>query len=174
MLPNIFQSKFFVDAAVAGIIIFSGFIVAHFFSRAVGLIIKKFDLTEKIKKIGVKNPSGFLESAIRYIIYALAIIAALNRLGIFKTVFSIIVIIIAAIAIIVLFLNFRDFIANAAAGISIYGRHKFKLGQKIKVGEIEGKIQSVSITGTKIITEKGEIIVFPNTFLLKSKVEIIK
>lgn len=166
MAIELLQNEFIVNSAVAGIIVIVGFMVGHFFSKAIGLAARKFGLTEKIKERGWPKPEVFIENSIKYVIYALAIIAALNRLGIFETVFNIAVFVIIAILLILLFLNFKDLISNAIARL-LYARKDLTPGKKIRVDGISGKVLSVGITEVKIVTDKGNIMILPNAYLLK-------
>lgn len=166
MVIELFQSEFIINSAAAGIIVIAGFIIGHFFSKAVGLAIRKFGLAEKIKQKEWPKPEIFIENSIKYVIYALAIIAALNRLGIFETIFNIIIIVIVAIVAILLLLNFKDLISNAIARL-LYARKDLKPGKHIKVDGISGRILSVGVTEVKIVTDKGNIMILPNAYLLK-------
>lgn len=173
-IQNLIESPFFIQAATASVIVIVGVIAGHFFSKAVGLLIKKLNLTEKIKRRGIRKPEILIESAIKYIIYAIAVIAALNRLGIFQTILSFVLVLAGVIIVILLILSFRDLIANVTAGLILHSGRQFKVGKKIKVGDIEGKIRSMSMVEIKIITKKRDTVVFPNSFLLKSKIEFLK
>jgi len=173
MVAELFQNEFIVNSAIAGIIVIAGFIAGHFFSKAVGLAIGKFGLSEKIKQRGLPKPEVMIEKAIRYIIYALAIIAALNRLGIIETVISIASIIALSIVIIILFLQSKDFISNTAAKI-IYPERHLAPGKKIKIDGISGEILKAGLTEVKVRTDKGNIIIFPNSYLLKRPFKVSK
>ena len=166
MIEELFQNEFILRSAIAGIIVIVGFIAGHFFSKAVGLAFRRFGWAEKIKKRGLPKPEMFIENAIKYIIYALAIIAALNRLGIIETVLSIVSVIALMILLVILFLNFKDFISNAVAKI-MYPKRDLRRGDKIKINDISGKILKAGLTEVKILTDKGNIMIIPNSYLLK-------
>jgi len=166
MIEELFQNDFIVKSAAAGIIVIAGFIIGHFFSKAVGLAMKKFGVSEKFRQKDWPRPEVFIENSIRYIIYALAIIAALTRLGIFRTLFNVAIFTIVAIVVILLVLNFKDLISNAIAKL-LYARKDLQPGKNIKVDGISGKIVSVGVTEVKIITDKGNVMILPNAYLLK-------
>ena len=171
MFEQIFQNEFIIKSAISSLIVITGFIAGHFLSKAIGLLIKKIGLAEKIKKKGWTKPEILIENIVKYTIYVFAIIAALNRLGIFETVFSIILIIVATISIIVFVLSFRDFILNFLAGLELKGR--IRVGRKIKTNDISGDIIKISLADVKIQTKEGDLIVLPYTYLLEKKFKLI-
>ena len=173
MAIELLQNEFIVNSAIAGIIVIAGFIAGHFFSKAIGLAFRKFGWAEKAKKRGLPKPEIFIENMIKYIIYALAIIAALNRLGLVETVLSIVSIIALVVLFIIVSLIFKDFISNALAKI-IYPKRDLKKGDKIKINDISGKVLQAGLTEVKIQTDKGNIIVLPNSYLLKRPFKITK
>lgn len=168
-----FQNEFILKSAIAGAIVITGFIVGHFFSKAVGLAMRKAGVTEKMKQKGLPKPEVIVETSISYVIYAFAIIAALNRLGIFKEVFNILIVVALVILAIFLLLNLKDFILNAAAKI-LYKRTDLQVGRKIKINDICGEITKVGLTNVKIYTDRGNIMILPNAYLLKRKFKTFK
>ena len=58
---DIFQDPFFLQAAAAGVIVISGIIIAHFFSKIVGIIIRKFELAGELKGKR-KKPEFYIEN----------------------------------------------------------------------------------------------------------------
>ena len=159
----------------AGVIIMAGLIASHFISKLVGLIIRKFGLSERIKKSKIPNPEKFLEDASHYIILAIAFIFALNRLGLLKTVISITVLIIISIIVILLLLNFRDMISNFFAGAVFRGlNRKIKKNTFVKAGDIYGEVKNLGWLEMELLTKKKETVMIPYSHLLKSKIEVLR
>ncbi|MFH0869355.1 MAG: mechanosensitive ion channel domain-containing protein [archaeon] len=168
-------SEFLQISAKAGVIIMTGLIAAHFVSRIIGLVIKKFNWAEKIRKHGIKNPDTFFENASTYIILAIAFIIALNRLGILTTIVSIASLITVSIIVILLVLNFKDMISNFFAGAVLHGMHRnIKPGAKIRAGDLHGEVKKFGLLTTEICTKKKECIIIPNAHLLKCRVEVLR
>lgn len=168
-------SAFLQKSATAGVIIMTGLLAAHFISKFVGLMIKKFGLEDPLKKRGIKNAEHLLEQASHNIILVIAFILALNRLGILQTVASIAGLTILAIIVILVALNFKDLLTNFFAGTVLHALHRdIKPGVKIKSGNLHGKVESFGWTETKIITAKKEIMIVPNSFLFKNRVTVIE
>jgi small-conductance mechanosensitive channel len=67
-------------------------------------------------------------------------------------------------------LGSSSFIGNVVAGIVITYMRSFKLGDRIKVGEIIGFVVEKSATVTRIRTHKNEYITIPNTTILTSSI----
>jgi len=110
--------------------------------------------------------------AIAYFIYFIAIIIALNQIGLTTTILYMISAAVLIIIVISIALGVKDFIPNILAGIHLHRKDIIKEGDKIKVKGTEGKVISVELTETKLKTKKGDIIIIPNSMLVKE--EIIK
>ncbi len=164
------ESKFFVGIATAGVIVAAGIIAAHFLCRFIAIMLLKFGWKEKFQKYGIKNPAAAIESILNYLIYAIAFIAALYRLGIFNIVFGLIGIAIIGLIVVAAYLEFRDAVANFFAYFHIR-KLNLKVGEIIKISDVQGKIQSIGVLEVKLVTEKNDTIIIPNRFFLKSKLE---
>ncbi len=172
LILNLQESTLIENSAIAGIIVIFGILAAHFFSRIVSMILLKLGLLEKLKEKGMKNPAWILETGIRYLIYIVAIYFALTRLRLFEPVFSIALIVIGIIILIIIVFEFKDFIVNFTSGLIMLSKNQFKVGDIIKLGDLEGEVKEISITETKIITKKDDLIIIPNYFIVRSKIEL--
>ena len=112
----------------------------------------------------------FLVSFIRYLVYFVALVIALNQIGLAKIILYVILGGVLLFIVVFMILAIKDFIPNVVSGFLIQHRKLLKKGDKIKVKDIEGKV--VDITLTEIQIKSGnEIIVVPNSVLSK---EIIR
>ncbi len=172
----VFQtSELLRKSAEAGVIIITGLIAAHFISRIVGLVIRKFKWVEKIKIYGIKNPDTFIEEASHYIILALAFILALNRIGILKTIVSIASLITFSIIVILLVLNFKDMISNFFSGAVVRSLNRtIKKGAFIKAGDIYGEVKRAGWLEVELLTKRKETVIIPYGHLLKCKIEVLR
>lgn len=168
---ELLENEFIIRSVVAGSIVIAGFIAAHFLSKSVGLFFKKTGLGEKIKAKGWPKPEIILENGIKYVVYILAVIFALKRLEIFDKVFHIFIIALAITVLIFLFLNFNDIILNFFAKL-LYFKKNLKVGKKIKIDGISGRILKIGLTEIKILTDKGNIMILPNAYVSKKKYKI--
>lgn len=149
-------------------ILLIGLILGRFFSNLVKRILKEVELNNIIKKeFKLDWPvEQFLVSFIRYLVYFVALVIALNQIGLASIVLYIILGIVLLFIIIFIILATKDFIPNVVSGFLIQHRKLLKKGDKIKVRDIEGKV--VNITLTEVQIKSGdEIIVIPNSVLSK-------
>ncbi len=140
--------------AQAIIILLLGILIARFVSKLIKKVLAELR-TDKILKeeVGVKVPiEDFLSSVIKYLIYFVAIILALNYLGLAVTVLYIILIIVFVVIIILIILAFKDFMPNLSAGFFIYQKRNFKVGDEIELKGIKGKIININLVEIKIKT----------------------
>jgi len=162
-------------SAEAGVIIMTGLIAAHFISRIVGLIIRKFKWVDKIRKYGIKNPDTFVEQASSYIIMVISFIVALNRIGILKTIVSIAGLIAFSIIVILLALNFKDMISNFFSGAVVRSLNRnIKKGAFIKAGDIYGEVKKAGWLEIELLTKRKETVIIPYSHLLKCKIEVLR
>lgn len=68
---------------------------------------------------------------------------------------------------------FKDIVENFLAGLLILWRFPFDLGDFVRWGEIEGKIEGITIRMTLIRRTNGELVVLPNAKLFKEPVEVL-
>ena len=71
---------------------------------------------------------------------------------------------------ILLSLGSSSFIANLLAGLSMTYRGAFRVGDRIKVGEIVGTVEDLKVMITRVRTPKNEFVVIPNSNILNSDV----
>jgi len=168
-----FDIPFTAIKLVAAItILLIGLILGRFFSKLVKKILKEVELNNIIKKeFKLDWPvEQFLVSFIRYLVYFVALVIALNQIGLAKIILYVILGGVLLFIVVFMILAIKDFIPNVVSGFLIQHRKLLKKGDKIKVKDIEGKV--VDITLTEIQIKSGnEIIVVPNSVLSK---EIIR
>ena len=164
-----FDIPFTAIKLVAAItILLIGLILGRFFSKLVKKILKEVELNNIIKKeFKLDWPvEQFLVSFIRYSVYFVALVIALNQIGLAKIILYVILGGVLLFIVVFMILAIKDFIPNVISGFLIQHRKLLKKGDKIKVKDIEGKV--VDITLTEIQIKSGnEIIVVPNSVLSK-------
>ncbi len=62
-------------------------------------------------------------------------------------------------------LIFRDYITNMISGLIIMFSDQYTIGDRIKVGEHEGKILDITLTSIVVINESEDVIMIPNNFV---------
>jgi small-conductance mechanosensitive channel len=165
-----------IKLITAIIILLIGFVVARILSNLTKKILHELETNRILKEqAGVKiQIEEFSSSIVKYIIYFIAIIMALNQLGLTTTLLYILLTIILVILVGFIILAFKDFIPNIVAGFMIHQKDKIKSGDNIKVKNIEGKVVHVNLVETRIITKKKDTVYIPNSMLTKNEVVILK
>ncbi len=167
--------KFILNLATAILILVLGLIFGSVGKKIVKRLLEEFEIGKILKKEGVKlNVVDFFAESFKYVIYFIAIIWALTEIGLSTIVFQIILGLILTMLVVFLVLAFKDFIPNVTAGLFMQQKGLIKKGYIIKMDSIEGKVIAITLTETKIKTEKGELILIPNSLLTKKEIKILK
>ncbi|MBD3248935.1 mechanosensitive ion channel [Candidatus Woesearchaeota archaeon] len=172
---NLLSSQIFTRLIVAVIILLIGFIIGKLVSRLVQKVLQEIELNSSLKKAGVKlNLETIVSHFIAYFIYFIAVVWALNEIGLTTTVLNMISASAMVLIIISIVLAIKDFIPNAFAGLFIYQKGFIKEGDTIKVDNVEGTVKKTSLIETEIETKENDSIYIPNSILTKKEVTIRK
>ncbi|HLC58612.1 MAG TPA: mechanosensitive ion channel domain-containing protein [Candidatus Nanoarchaeia archaeon] len=166
----------FINILGAFLIIILGLILGQIISNIIRRFIRGIGaskILEQQLKVKVKLDT-YISTILKYTIYLIAIILALNQLGLSTKVLKILFIIILIFIIIFTILAFKDWLPNLLAGIYLIRTKKIKKGEIIKISEIEGRILEVNLLETKIETNNKEILFIPNSTITRKVVKIIK
>ncbi len=155
-------------------------LIGIFIGRALSNLVKKFLIEIEIDKIlkkgtNLKLSIGLLLPVIiKYIIYIASIIFAILQLSFANYLLIIILAILLLSIILMMLLALRDSLENISAGSSIIKKGLIKKGDNIKIANIEGKVESIDLSETKVITKDKETLFIPNSYfksniLLKKK-----
>ncbi len=68
---------------------------------------------------------------------------------------------------------FKDVVENFLAGILILWKFPFDPGDYIRMGEVEGRVEEITIRMTLIRQTNGELVVLPNATLFKEAVTVL-
>ena len=165
----VFANPIINNILIAIIIFFLGLIIGRIAGRLISRIIKQFEVDSAVKKkTGVKTSfDKIIGSVVSYIIYFVFFIIALNYVGITSLLLNIISIVLIAVLAISAFMSLKESIPNIVGAIKI--KKSISLGDKIKIGTVEGTIEGITMTETKVLTKKGDVIHIPNSLFLKEK-----
>lgn len=109
---------------------------------------------------------------VEYIIYFIAILIALRKLGLVSGVLQFVAASIIILVIVSVILGLKDFIPNIIAGMRMQQKRYFFVGDKVSVRDaervVEGSITSITLLETVIKTRNGDILYIPNSLLGKS------
>ena len=172
---NTFFSKFLGKLIVAVIILLIGFIVGRVCERIVQKLLHELELDRIMQRTGLKlSLETAISNLVAYLIYFIAVIMALNQLGLTTIILYIIVGGVIVLIIVSTLLAIKDYIPNMIAGFFIFRRGMFKEGNKVKLNGTQGRVKKIGLVETEILTRKGDQIFIPNSLLVKSKVTVKK
>ncbi|MBW2987673.1 mechanosensitive ion channel family protein [Candidatus Woesearchaeota archaeon] len=175
-----FYDKWFTEGIVLNLfvaimILLFGFLLGRFLGILLTKFLHEIELNKILKNAGIKipleRPLGTIAS---YVIYLSAVIMALNQFKLTTYVLYTVVIVLVVLAILSVLLAIKDFFPNFFAGISIYRKGEFAVGDLIKVDTAEGRVLSVNLLETRLETSGGETISVPNCVVAKSKIKKLK
>jgi small conductance mechanosensitive channel len=147
-----------------GIKIFGIFLSALLFNRFLKLIVRKY-LEEKIKisKEGqrkrIKTLLSAIEGSLKLIVWCLAILMILSEFGIN------IGPILASLGLtgFAIGMAARDILADFISGIFIILEDQYQVGDRIKIGNLEGNVVEFNLRRTIIKDEEGNLHLIPNS-----------
>jgi small conductance mechanosensitive channel len=174
--PNTLLPPIFMKSIVAIIILIIGFVFGRIAGRLLQKVFHEIELNTILKKAtGIKIAlEEVISKIVTYFIYFIAIIWALNELGLTTTILTMVSGAALVLILVSMLLVIKDFIPNAFAGFLIHRRRQIKIGDKIKTDGIEGKITRISLVETEIKTKQGDIIYIPNSLLTKRQLIVHK
>ncbi|MEZ5419211.1 MAG: mechanosensitive ion channel family protein [Vicinamibacterales bacterium] len=76
----------------------------------------------------------------------------------------------SAVGAVVVGFALQDTLGNLFAGLAIQIERPFRVGQWIKVGDFEGKVEEVTWRATKLLTKDGQFVVVPNSIASKDPI----
>jgi len=169
---NVSFSSLLENILVALIIILIGFIIARVLGKVTAKFLKELEVDKLLKKAtGIRfSLEGTITYFVRYFIYFVTIVMALNQIGLTTTLLYMISGAVIILVVLSIFLGIKDFIPNVLAGMFIHRRGFLHVGDKIKFKDIEGKIIKINLVETRVETKSGDIIAIPNSNLTKSEV----
>lgn len=102
----------------------------------------------------------------KWAIMGFGIVIACNQIGIP------IVAMLTGVSILGLAVGFaaQETLANFIAGIVIFWDKPFKVGESLTVENTYGQIQRITFRSCRLLTGDGEIVIYPNTFMLSHRV----
>ncbi|WP_407331363.1 small-conductance mechanosensitive channel MscS [Enterovibrio sp. 27052020O] len=108
----------------------------------------------------------FIENMVRYVMFAIVLIAALGRMGV-ETASIVAVIGAAGLAI---GLALQGSLSNFAAGVLIVTFRPFKSGDYVEVAGVAGLVESIQIFSTVLKTTDNKMVVVPNGTVISSPI----
>ncbi|MFH1409563.1 MAG: mechanosensitive ion channel domain-containing protein [Nanoarchaeota archaeon] len=169
-------SQIFTDIVMAILILILGFIIGRILGKVAERFLKDIGLNKFLKKqVGT---SFYLEQVltivVSYGVYIIAIILALNSVGLTVAVITFLSAMVILIIALFILLAVKDFVPNLFAGFYIHSKKRIKEGMMLTMKHASGKIVKASLLETCIITKKEEELIIPNVLFLNLEYKITK
>ncbi|HLC46342.1 MAG TPA: mechanosensitive ion channel domain-containing protein [Candidatus Nanoarchaeia archaeon] len=167
---NIFSSRF----VIAILLLLIGLAIGKFTEKIVRRLLHELELDNILSRISGRELKieKALSLIVSFFIYFIAVIIALNELGITTKVLFIIAAAILVIAAVSFALAVKDFIPNFFAGLYIMKNKVIIKGERVRLRGMEGVIREITFLETRIKADSGDEIHIPNASVIKS--EIVK
>lgn len=161
--------------AAVGILLI-GILFGRIVSKLIKRGLKEIELNRILREyLNVKvDVEHFINNFVTYLIYFIAVVMALEQIGLTMTVFYIILGVVLIGVLIFVLMTIKDFVPNAAANIFIRRKKIIKEGEHIKIKNIDGKVIKMDLIETKLETKEGDIVFVPNVVFLKNEVVKVK
>ena len=136
----------------------------------IGMLIIRWikHLLKKSKVFTKMEPTmaGFLKNLIHVLLLAIVILSAAGVMGVPLSLFVTLVSLVGA----AITLAVQGVLSNFIGGVVILILKPFKVGQYIKVGDIDGTVRMIGMYYTELVTPDGKQISLPNSQLTNSSI----
>jgi small conductance mechanosensitive channel len=101
----------------------------------------------------------FIQTMVRYALFGVAGMMALSHVGIDTTS------ILASLGVAGLTLGFaaKDTLSNVISGLFIFWDRPFVLGDLVEIGGAYGRVESITLRSTRVVTPDGKMLAIPNS-----------
>ncbi len=166
----------YIYTVVVGIVIlFVGFGIGILAKKGLYRILKEIELNKIMNRVGITyDLEELMSSILSYIIYLFTVVIFLGRLGLQSTVMYIIAGAVLMLVILTLLVGLKDIIPNFIGWLYIQRKNNLRVGRKVEVKEIAGRIEKIGYLETEIKTDADDILYVPNSLFMKSKFKLRK
>jgi small-conductance mechanosensitive channel len=142
-------------------------IVARIFLIFVKPSVRKIDDTLEEIELS-ESTHKLIENAIKYIIQLIALVIILYIFGLTDVFYALL----TGGAILGFAIGYasKDLISNMLAGILIALDRPFKIGDDVKILNVEGKVSDIKLRTTEIRTSEGIVVLIPNSKVLNGAI----
>ncbi|HIG96000.1 TPA: mechanosensitive ion channel [Candidatus Woesearchaeota archaeon] len=178
-----FFSQVYFRIVVPLIIVLLGVIFGRLLGKLVKKILHEIELNAMLRRADITlDFERFFAHSVIYLVYFIALIMALNQLGLFTQFVDILLVAILIVILISLFLALFDSLPNLFGRLSLARRKLFKEGDTIAVsgmmGEMTGRliarVKKIGLFETRLETRAGDILFIPHRVLVKVQVKKLK
>ncbi|MEM4254524.1 MAG: mechanosensitive ion channel [Candidatus Woesearchaeota archaeon] len=170
------EAQEWVNVVVSAVIILLiGLIIGKMIGKLIQRGLREVELNRILKKAGISfGLEELIGRFIEYLIYFIAIVVALDQLGVTAIVLYIVIAAILVVVVIAFLLGIKDFIPNFIAGMRMSYKGFFNVGDTITVGSVSGRVKEIGLLETKLINKSGDVIHVPNANILRQEMLVRK
>lgn len=108
----------------------------------------------------------FIHTLVRYAVLAIGLIMALGHVGVDTTS------VLASLGVAGLTIGFaaRDALSNVISGVFIFWDRPFVIGDLVEIGGAYGRVDSITMRSTRVVTPDGRMLAIPNSVVINSSV----
>jgi small conductance mechanosensitive channel len=156
---------------VAAIVLLVGVIISRLVERLVHYILKQMEVNKVLLKAGLPFAlDETLSLTVKYALYFVTVVVTLNQVGLTTQIFNIVAAIVIVFVLVSMFLGVKDFIPNYWAGMYLYRKQVYKVGDRIIINNINGVVTRFTVLETTIKTDAGDMLYMPSSLLLHSQI----
>lgn len=148
-----------LPALLSAIAIFAAFWLAwRLTSRAADGVIRAARLDP--------TAASFVQSVLKYVVLTIGIVTALGKLGVNTAS------ILTSLGVAGLTIGFaaKDALSNMISGLFIFWDRPFVIGDLVEVGGEYGRVESITMRSTRVVTPDGRMLAVPNTIVINTTV----
>ena len=163
-------NKIFINIVEFIFILIIGLVIGRFLGKLSYKLLHEFEVNRILgQRFNVDVHIERLASRfVQYSIYALSFFYGLKTVNVSIKFFYYTLVIMLIILAIYLILQVKDYIENLFIGTFFINKEFLKIGQKIKIKNIEGSIIKITQTEIKLLTNDNDVLFIPNAVLVKS------
>jgi small conductance mechanosensitive channel len=155
------KPDFFANIGWAALILLITMLISNMASNAVKRAARRL-----VHKDGDRTLLEFFSQIVRWIVLVVGLVACLNRLGV-QTASLLTVLGAASLAI---GLALQGTLSNVAAGLMILLNKPYRIGDIIRVGEVQGTVHRLGVFATEINNTDGVRVFVPNTKVFSNEI----
>lgn len=165
-LAQVFDPKRFGDwlavnlprLIVAFIIFFAFYLLWKAIHSATSFVMRRAKLDATVTQ--------FIHTILRYTVFAIGLITALGHLGVDTTS------VLTSLGVAGLTIGFaaRDALSNIISGVFIFWDRPFVIGDLIEIGGAYGRVDTITMRSTRVVTPDGRMLAIPNSVVINSTV----
>ncbi|MDY7082809.1 MAG: mechanosensitive ion channel, partial [Halobacteria archaeon] len=117
-------------------------------------------VSERLEGVKVSEVSQ-IPSFVKYTIIFIAVLMALSQLGISTTALHILLAVVLIGVMVIVVVALRNMVSSAVSGLYILMTQPYSIGDRVRVGEVEGVVQEIDMFTTRLEDDGREYVV-PN------------